>query len=212
MDDIKLVIFDLDGTLVDAHRAIIKSVNFTLSKCGYPKQADSRILKAVGWGDRKLLGAFIVNKDIERALVIYRSHHRKTLKQYSRLLPYAQATLIYLVRRKHKLAIASNRPTVFTNIILRYLKIRKYFDYILCSDKLSQGKPHPEILLKIINILGIMRKQTVYVGDMAIDVEAGRRAGIKAITVRGGLSTLEEIKRARPFKTIKNLASLKSYL
>ena len=212
MDRVELIIFDLDGTLVNAYKAIIKSVNFTLLKLGYTKQTDSNILRAVGWGDKKLVGAFTAPKDVKRALAIYRRHHRATLKEYSRLLPFARGILVYLLRRGYKLAVASNRPTEFTNIILRRLKIKKYFDYVLCADKLSRGKPHPQILLNIMNKLRTGKDETIYVGDMAIDVVAAHNAGVKAMVVRGGLSTLKEIKKARPFKLIKNLASLRNYL
>jgi phosphoglycolate phosphatase len=209
---IKLVIFDLDGTLVDAYRAIIKSVNFTLKKMGYPSAFVFEIRRAVGWGDRHLIAAFVNEPDIERALVIYRKHHRWTLKRYSQLLPSAEAILKYLSSAGLCLAIASNRPTEFTHIILRRLKIEKYFDYILCADKLHQGKPHPGILLKIMKRLESAPEETLYVGDMAIDVRTAHNAKIKAIAVPTGSSSLSEIKKATPFKIIKNLAFLKKYL
>lgn len=211
-EEIKSVIFDLDGTLVDAYEAIIKSVNFTLSEMGYPEASELRIRRAVGWGDKKLLGVFVEEKDIESALAVYRRHHRFSLKSSIKLLPYANEILRYLTKNGFKIAIASNRPTEFTDIILRRLALKKYFDYVLCADKLAQGKPHPEILLKIIKKLKVKPAEAVYVGDMAIDVETAQAAGIKPIAVSSGSSTLQEIKKARPFKIIKSLASLKKFL
>ena len=210
--DIKSVIFDLDGTLVDAYEAIIQSVNFTLKKLDYKEALPKRIRLAVGWGDRKLLGAFIKEQDLNSALAIYRRHHRITLKRYSKLLPGAKELLEYLKKRDFKTAIASNRPTEFTNIILRRLGLRKYFDYVLCADKLPKGKPHPEILLRIMKKLKIKPRQVVYVGDMTIDVETARNAGIRSIAMLGGSSSLTEIKKAKPFKILKSLAFLKKYL
>ena len=209
---VKLVIFDLDGTLVDAYEAIIKSVNLTLKKMGYPQAPALRIRKAVGWGDRLLLGAFIDAKDIGPGLVIYRKHHRIALKKYSRLLTNARDLLRELAEGGFKIAIASNRPTEFTGIILSHLKIRKYFDYVLCADKLPKGKPHPEILLRIMKRLKVKPPEAIYVGDMVIDVQTARNAGVKSIAVCGGSSSLEEIKKARPFKIIKNLAFFKEIL
>lgn len=212
MKNIKLVIFDLDGTLVDAYEAIIKSVNFTLKRMGYAEAAPQRIRRAVGWGDRRLIGAFVRQEDIEAALVIYRKHHRWTLKRYSRLLPFAKAILTYLSAYGFKLAIASNRPTEFTRIILHRLKIKKYFDYVLCADTLAQGKPHPEILLKIMKRFTISPSETLYVGDMAVDAQTAHNAKVKITAVPTGSSNLSEIKKARPFKIIKNLAFLKKLL
>lgn len=207
---VKLVIFDLDGTLTDAYEAINKSVNFTLRKLGYQKVSSARIRKAVGWGDEKLLFAFIDAKDINSALAIYRKHHRWSLERYSYLLPYAKELLNRLAERGLMIAIASNRPTEFTNIVLKHLKIKKYFDYVLCADKLRRGKPHPEILLNIIKKLKVSHSEVVYVGDMVIDVETAHKAGVKAIAVSGGSSSIKQIKKAKPFKIIKSLASLET--
>lgn len=208
----KLVIFDLDGTLADAYKAIISSVRFTLKELGYRKVSARRIRKAVGWGDERLLLAFIDSRYLRTALAIYRRHHRLSLKKYSYLLPSARELLGYLADRGIKIAIASNRPTEFTNIILNNLKIKKYFDYVLCADKLAQGKPHPRILLNIIQKLKVNPSEVLYVGDMAIDVQTAHRAGVRAIAVSGGSSAIAEIKKAKPFKIIRSLAFLKKYL
>ena len=212
MAKIKLVIFDLDGTLADAYEAISKSVNFILQKLGRPKASYLKIRKAVGLGDRRLLAAFVPEKDLDSALSIYRRHHRISLKKYSRLLPYSKGVLEYLRGNKIKAAIASNRPTEFTNILLNSLGIKGCFDYVLCADKLTEGKPNPEIILKILRELKINPREALYVGDMVVDIETGHNAGVKAIAVLGGSSTLAEIKKARPFKIIKSLASLRKHL
>lgn len=212
LDKIKLVIFDLDGTLVDAYEAIIKSVNFTLRKMGYPQVPNGIIRRAVGWGDKRLIGAFVGPRDLGRALAVYRSHHRWSLRRYSRLLPFAQGALSYLKVNGFKLAIASNRPTEFTRLILAHLKIKEYFDYVLCADRLPAGKPHPEILRRIMRRLKAAPAQTLYAGDMTVDVQAGRNARVKVIAIPTGSSSLVEIKKSRPFGIIKNLSFLKKLL
>ncbi len=198
--------------MADAYEAISASVNFTLQKLGHKKASYLKIRKAVGWGDRRLLAAFLPENDVDAALLIYRRHHRVSLKKYSRLLPYSQGVLDYLRGNKIKSAIASNRPTEFTNILLNSLGVKGYFDYVLCADKLAEGKPNPEILLKITRELKISPGETLYVGDMVIDVETGRNAGVRVAAVLGGSNTLAEIKKARPFKIIKSLASLRKHL
>lgn len=208
---VKLAIFDLDGTLVNAYEAIIKSVNFTLNKLGYRIISTSRIRKAVGWGDKLLLLAFVDAKDLDSALAVYRKHHKWSLKKYSRLLPYTKELLSHLADKGIKIAIASNRPTEFTEIILKHLKIKKYFDYVLCADKLRQGKPHPQIILNIIKKLKVDPSEVIYVGDMVIDVNTAHKAGVRVIAVSGGSSSIAEIKKAKPYKIVKSLAFLKKY-
>jgi phosphoglycolate phosphatase len=208
MKNIKLIIFDLDGTLVDAYQAIIRSLNFSLQKLGYPRQDDLTIRRAVGWGDDNLLKPFINLRDIKKALLLYRQHHKTTLLRYSRLFPNVERVLRWLKDKGYKLAIASNRPTKFSWILIRHLGLSKYFAYVLCGDKLRHGKPHPEILNKIMHRFSVKPAQTLYVGDMSIDAQAGRRAKVKTIIVTTGSSTYPEIKKEKPYRIIPRIIEL----
>jgi phosphoglycolate phosphatase len=113
-----------------------------------------------------------------------------------------------LKARGFKLAVASNRPSRFSLILLKHLRISGFFDYILCADKLKRGKPDPAILNKIIKRFALKKSQVLYVGDMVIDAQAGRRAKVKTIIVTGGSSDIAEIKKEYPFKIISGLDKL----
>lgn len=212
MKDIKLVIFDLDGTLVDAYQAIIKSFNYTMQKLNYPKQNSLVIRRAVGWGDANLLAPFLKKADLRKALYVYRRHHRISLLKYSRLFPKAKMVLQYLKSNGYKLAVASNRPTEFSWILIRHLKLKRYFEYVLCADRLKTTKPHPEILNKIMQRFALKPKQTLYIGDMAIDAQAGRAAKVNTIIVTTGSSSKEEIKNEKPGLVIREIADLLRFL
>jgi phosphoglycolate phosphatase len=208
MNNIKLVIFDLDGTLVDAYSAIIKSFNHTLKKLGLPEEDSLVIRRAVGWGDKQLLSPFIEKKDLAKALSLYRSYHKTDLLKYSHLFPNVKYVLSYLERKGYKLAVASNRPTKFSLILIRHLGIKKYFDYCLCADKLKYGKPNPEILLKIARKFSLKPGEALYAGDMTIDAQAGRRAGIRTAIVTTGSSTLAQIRKEKPKLIIHEILEL----
>ena len=205
MKEIKLIIFDLDGTLVDAYPAIISSFNYTMQKLNYPRQSSLTICRAVGWGDENLLKPFIKTKDLKKAVLVYRRHHKTALLKESRLFPKVYKLLTHLKSKGYRLAIASNRPTKFSWILIRHLKLDKYFEYTLCADKLRHIKPHPEILNKIMQRFSLKPEQTLYIGDMTIDVQAGRRAEVKTIIVTTGSSTRQEIKREKPFRIIRRI-------
>ena len=209
---IKLVIFDLDGTLVDAYPAIVQSFNKTMKAVGRPPQKSRVIRRAVGWGDKNLLKPFVATRDLNRALAIYRQDHQKALAQKTRFLPGAKQLLSGLIKRKYKLAVASNRPTKFSLIILRHLKVEKYFDYILCGDKIKRAKPHPDIILRILKRLSVDPSEAIYVGDMTVDVKAGNRAKVKTIAVLGGSSTRKELARLHPYKIINNVECVSGIL
>lgn len=204
----KLIIFDLDGTLVDAYKAITASFNYTMRSFGARQRSGQLIRRLVGWGDEMLLRPFIEETLLKKALAIYRRHHAITLLSCSRLLPGAQRLLKYLKGKGYKIAVASNRPTKFSRIIIRRLGLGNYFDYVLCADKLRRGKPHPEILKIILRRFSVKPKEALYVGDMAVDAQAGRRAGIKTVIVLGGSSSKKDIKKEAPFLVINRLARL----
>jgi phosphoglycolate phosphatase len=212
MKNIRLIIFDLDGTLVNAYPAIIRSFNYVMQNLNYPRQPDLIIRRAVGRGDENLLKPFINKKDLRKATAIYRGHHKKALITGSKLFPRARAMLRYLKDKGYKLAVASNRPTGFSLILIRHLGIKEYFDYVLCADKLKRGKPHPAIIRKIMQKFGVLEYQTLYVGDMIIDAQAGRRAKVKTIIVTTGSSTVHEIRKERPYGIINKIEKLQKFV
>jgi len=212
MKKFSLAIFDLDGTLVDAYPAIIRSFNFTMQKFSYPLQSDAVIRRTVGWGDEHLLKPFVAFKDLRQILSAYRRHHKKSLVKYSRLFSGAKKVLRRLKDKGYKLAIASNRPTQFSWILIRHLGLEEYFDYVLCADKLKFSKPHPQILRQIMRGLSCLPDETVYVGDMAIDAQAGKRARVKSIIVTTGSSKLSEVRREKPYHIIGNITELLTIL
>jgi phosphoglycolate phosphatase len=208
MKKFKLIIFDLDGTLIDAYTAIAKSFNFAMKRFGYPQQSRPVIRRAVGWGDTHLLKFFVKTQDVYRVLETYRRDHQTSLVKYSKVFPGVIRLLARLKAKGYKLAVASNRPTRFSLILIRHLRLKSYFDYVLCADKLKAGKPHPQILRQIMAKFSLGPADTLYVGDMVIDAQAGRRARVKTVIVTTGSSSIREIKAEKPWKIIKKIKTL----
>src|SRR5277367_401838 len=104
---IKLIIFDLDGTLVNAYPAVSQSVNYTLNSLGFAPRSHADVKRSVGGGDRKLMVHFVGEKLAPQALAIYRPHHTQALKRKGgvRLLPGALGILKFLKSKGCKLAI-----------------------------------------------------------------------------------------------------------
>lgn len=179
-----------------------------MQSLNYKQQSPKTIRRAVGWGDENLLKPFINLNDLQKALRIYRKHHKVSLLKYSRLFPDVKALLGKLKNKGYRLAIASNRPTRFSWILIRHLGLKKYFSYVLCADKLKHIKPHPEILNKIMRHFSVTPRGSLYVGDMTIDARAAKRAKAKAIIVTTGSSAAEEIKKEKPYRIIQRITEL----
>ena len=207
-NNLKLVIFDLDGTLVDAYKAVAGSLNYTLRELDLAPVDDDTIKRTVGWGDRHLVGTFVPRKDVDKAVSIFRRHHSRALKEGTSFLPGARLLIVDLKAKGFLLAVASNRPARFTQIILKHLGARDLFDHVLCGDKVASPKPAPDILEAILKKFSLSPGQALYVGDMAIDVEAGKRAGIRTVAVTTGSNTRKEVARLRPYKTVDHLAGV----
>jgi phosphoglycolate phosphatase len=138
----------------------------------------------------------------------YRRHHARALVRKSRLLPNAALILRMLARRGCLLAVASNRPTRFARILIRHLRIARYFNTVLCADQLSKGKPHPLILRSIMRTCKVPPRYTVYIGDMQLDALTAHRAGVRSVLVASGSHTRAELARCRPWKLCASVAEL----
>jgi phosphoglycolate phosphatase len=160
---IKLIIFDLDGTLVNAYKAIEDSLNFTFRKFNRPPVGISLVRRSVGWGDKNFIRDFFKNPDVTKALRIYRSRHKKSLLKYARVIPGVRRSLRLLRKKGFKLAIASNRPKKFTDILLGSLALRPYFDVVACGKSKEDLKPSPKLLRKVMDKLGVQPDEAVYV-------------------------------------------------
>lgn len=202
----------MDGTLVDSYPAIIESTNFTLRALGLPVQDGTTIRRAVGWGDKELLRHFMPGSRLRQGLALYRRHHKDSLKKKCTWMPGAQRLMACLRRCGYVLAIASNRPRRFLDIILRHLGACGYFSHILCKDQLSFGKPHPSILNKIIAAAGVPKEGVLYVGDMVVDVHTAQRAGVASCAVGTGSSSLQELRQSEPTFLFRDLSGLFSLL
>lgn len=188
-----LYIFDLDGTLVDAYGAIHKSLNAVRKKFGYSPISFETVKKTVGKGDALFIKVFFKPQEAGRALEFYRKAHIKDLGKHCRILPYGLALLKQLKEQGKIIAMATNRPKVYTSLIVRKLGIAGYFKKILCADEINSLKPRPKILNLIVKEFKVKKSQTVYIGDMDIDMEAAARAKIDAVFAAGGSSSIKSV-------------------
>ncbi len=208
----KLIIFDLDGTLVNAYPAVVSSVNYTLGQLGFRARSHAAIKKAVGWGDKELVAQFVGEKLAGRAIRLYRPHHDRALSTPGmvKFLPGAKALIKSLHAEGYKLAIATNRPRRFTTLILKNLGMQEYFDMVLCADQAPRPKPYPDMLNIIIKRFKVKKTEALYAGDMTIDVQTGKRAGVRTVAVTTGSSSLVELKTLKPWLIINRIGQIKT--
>ena len=211
IQDKKLFMFDLDGTLVDAYRAIAESLNFARKNFGHPDIPFETVKRNVGHGDRNFVAEFFPADEVDAALAVYRSRHTLSLTKYVQLKPYARLLLFRLKQRKKLVAIASNRPRPYTDIILKALDMNKYFDDVLCADEINALKPDPKILYTLLSRFRLSRAQAIFAGDMDVDMETARRAAVDALFVTGGSCSIKDIADYKPVRIVRSLKDILSY-
>ncbi len=209
---IKLVVFDIDGTLVDAYSAIADSVNHMLGCLGYPPRSLAAVKRSVGWGVDGLVRKFVPEAEAAMALDIFRRHHDARLRRNIRVLPGVKPLLRFLKRRGCVLAVASNRPAKFCKIILGTLGIDGYFTHVIGGDAVRRAKPYPDMLTRILKESGARASQAIFVGDMTVDIACGRAAGIFTLAVPTGSCTRAELKAARPDALIRRISEVRGFL
>lgn len=201
----KFFIFDLDGTIINAYPAIVSSFNFTMLQMGLRPQKADVIKKHVGWGDINLLRPFVPKALLKKAVVIYRRHHAVSLLRKAQLMPYARRFLSFLAQKKVKMAVATNRPTRFSRLVLRHLRIEYFFDKVLCADRLKYAKPNPLVLNLLVKHAKVPKNEVIYIGDMVLDIQTAKRAGLDVLIVATGSSQIAEIKKEKPTYLVKDL-------
>jgi phosphoglycolate phosphatase len=191
--DMRVIVFDLDGTLIDSLDDISDSVNATLARLD---QARSTIIPRatvqafIGEGVHRLLTRCLeateVRSPIEEAVAIFRSIYREHLIDRTRLYPGVVEVLDRLC--DYRLAVLSNKPGDMSRSILEGLNVSSRFVRIVGGDDVAERKPHPAGLLSILSELGAAPRNAVMVGDSGVDVRAGRAAGTYTIGVTYGFA------------------------
>lgn len=197
--DIKLVMFDLDGTLINAYEAIYETLNYTLKQLGYDREETYESAKrAVGLGDKKFIENFFRSSDIDKALKIYNQYHVSIIKNKIYLMDGAKDVLAYLKNKGIFLAVVSNRPSISGFPLLKNLGIKNYFQRITFGDMVQNPKPNPQMLEDTLKFFHIEKNQIIFVGDMTVDIQTGKNADVFIAAVSTGSSYAEELKGFHP--------------
>jgi phosphoglycolate phosphatase len=187
---VRLVVFDLDGTLVDSRRDIADSANATLVACGVPPLAEEAIGGMVGDGAPVLVARAFASQGAEpppdaldRFLSIYHSRLLKHTRPYEGMT----AVLADLATRM-PLAVLTNKPLASTRAILDGLDLTRFFPLarVLGGDGPFPRKPNPAGLHHLMAMCGASSEETVLVGDSVVDWRTTRAAGTRACLARYG--------------------------
>lgn len=204
----KVIIFDLDGTLIDSSPDLALAINHMLTTIGRTPFTLDEIHHWVGNGattlvKRALSGSATINseidgKEFENALDIFLQFYANHLAVETVVYPKVLQTLTQLKKHGYKLAIVTNKPFDFVAPILEALKLKEYFEFYLGGDSLQERKPHPAPLLYVCEKLAVSPKECVMVGDSKNDILSAKACQMQSIGLTYGYNYGEHIKIYNP--------------
>jgi phosphoglycolate phosphatase len=213
----RLFLFDLDGTLIDSRADISNSLNFALARLGLDSLNESQVADFVGNGVQRLVeralreatGHDPAETLTREGMQLFREEYTNHLLDKTCLYPHVTEALDSLSWAKF--AVVSNKPQNFSIRILEGLGIAHRFSIILGGDSIQNRKPDPESLLKAMDFCGAIPSETAMVGDSAVDIEAGKAAGVATCGILGGYRSEKDLRATGCDVIIKDLLELTSY-
>lgn len=198
-DSVRLVIFDLDGTLIDSKYDIAASVNLTLGDLDLPTLPPEEIFTFVGDGVKRLLRLSVGEANetrYEEALRIFRGHYLMHCLDTTQLYPGLDQ--LFDGRDTRMKALATNKSLEYTLRITEGLKIKDRFAAIEGPLDQSDLKPDPGMVWRILERLSVQPEEAVLVGDSTNDVRAARTAGVPACAVGYGYGNRDKVSALTP--------------
>jgi phosphoglycolate phosphatase len=195
---VDLMIFDLDGTLIESKWDIAQSVNLTLAELGLPERPIEEIFGFVGDGVKRLLRLAVGEGNqtkFEEALKVFRGHYLEHCLDRTRFYSGIEPMLQHFSHKDK--AIATNKSIEYTRVILNGLG-SQHFLYMVGGDNGFGLKPEPGMLLHIMEKVGVSKERTILVGDSTNDINGGHNAGIRVCAVGYGMGNREKMAACQP--------------
>ncbi len=205
---LELIIFDLDGTVLDTIGDLAGAVRFALEKNGFPPRTDAEVTRFVGNGVRKLIERALPagNSDpetVDRVLNDFNIRYGGHFADLTRPFDGIPEALDRLKALGFKLAVLSNKPDEFTKALIGRFFPKK-FDAVLGSGENTPRKPDPTGELSIISGLGLSTEQCIHIGDSDTDVATAHNAGLKCIGCTWGYRSKSVLEAAGADLIVEN--------
>lgn len=211
---VDLLIFDLDGTLIDSKLDLARSVNAARGHMGLAPLENERVYSYVGNGApvliRRALGADASEDDVNRALAFFLSYYRDHMLEATTLYPGVQEALDRLAGAGVGMAVLTNKPVRFSQGIIAGLGLESYFFRVYGGNSFEQKKPDPVGVDTLLGETHVPRARAMMVGDSGVDIRTARSAGIMACGVSWGFQpeTFEEDPPDLLIDDLRDLAGL----
>lgn len=215
LDTREVILFDLDGTLVDSATDLYRAMNLSLARLELPLVTEQQVRVWVGKGTsifcdsvlRHIKGS--IDPELHALLLatfleIYNADPCVTTQPFKGVVEF----LDWGIAQHKKLVCVTNKPELPARKIIQDLGLDKYFVDVIGGDRFAERKPNPIQLLYCVDAYHVSKEQVLMIGDSINDVEASRRAGIDCIVVSYGYNHGEDIRDCQPQLIVDDLQQL----
>lgn len=210
-----LLIFDLDGTLIDSKIDLVHSVNAARGLMQLPPISEELVSSYVGNGApvlmRRALGPEASEAEIQRALEYFLGYYREHMLDNTRLYPGVKEALDRLRDAGASMAVLTNKPVRFSRALVEGLDLGQHFFQVYGGNSFEQKKPDPIGIEMLLRESGVARDRSIMVGDSGVDVRTARNANIRACGVTYGFQP-ESFAEDPPDLLVDNMNELADYV
>lgn len=210
--DIKLIIFDFDGTLADTKENIILTFQMTMKELGVEIKSRQECAATIGLTLEDAFKVLYPGMAAEKYILL-RDTYRRIFKENRKILvpglfPEVMETLEELRRRGYLMSIASSRLSPSLQSFLEDMKIAHLFEYAVGGDKVEHPKPAPDAVLQILRHYNLSAEEAFVVGDMPFDINMATNAGVKSCGVTWGNADAAQLKESGANYVIDKMSQL----
>lgn len=215
-----LIMFDLDGTLIETAPEICDAVNDTLRHFGLEEVGQERVDRWIGHGTRELLIQALAHvrrlsvekvrasDDLPLIAAEFDRHYQRRCGTRSHLYPHVREVLLQLRRQGARLAVVTNKEGRYTQTVLAAHDLGPMFDRVVSGDTLATKKPDPAGIQSCLTAFGVPAARALFVGDSSIDVATARNAGVAVWALPYGYNMGEPIESCGPDRVIADFSFL----
>jgi phosphoglycolate phosphatase len=209
---VSLVVYDLDGTLIDTLADVRAALNLALADFNLPQCTVEDAKPFFGKGIRELIGGVIARHpdsvEIDPVLQRFREFYALNLVEESKLFDGLEKTLQWAEDNNISQAVLTNKSEAPSRAILQTLNLMRYFELVVGPDTYDAYKPSPKGLLEILKYHNVSAGEAVMIGDSEADILAAQGAGVRSIAVGYSYQTLESLSRHNPTYMVQTVDDL----
>jgi phosphoglycolate phosphatase len=211
--DYDLIVFDWDGTLMDSTAVIAGSIQAACRDLALPIPDDVTARHVIGLGLEQALSYAVptLTEALRPALVARYKHYFLSQDQTIPLFDHAAQTIMDLHGAGYQLAVATGKSRAGLERVLESSQLRPYFHTTRTADQ-TFSKPHPAMLLEIMDELGVEASRTLMIGDTSHDILMAHNAGVDVIAIGHGAHCASDLQALNPLGLVDDLAGLRAWL